>query len=144
VRDVGAARRLGDAEGDDLLALDRGRQPALPLRVGPEAADRRRRDRNVRPDAGGDAARAAASQLFEEDGFVDDAGPRATVRLVVLEPQQVQGRETREELPRKLPLRLPVVDVGPDFLLDELADRAPKLFVLGAEEVRTRRSYVCQ
>jgi len=64
--------------------------------------------------------------------------------LVVFEPKQVEGAEPLEEIPRKLPLCLPVVDVRPDFFLDELADGRPKLFMLGAEEMRPRRGYVCQ
>jgi hypothetical protein len=52
VRDVGATSGFRHPEGDDLLALDRRRQPALLLLISPEVIDRRRGDRNVRADAG--------------------------------------------------------------------------------------------
>ena len=49
--DVGAGVGLGDRERRDLLAADRGREPALLLRLGAERRERRRGDPDVRADA---------------------------------------------------------------------------------------------
>ena len=88
--------------------------------------------------------RATARQLLEQHRLIDLAGGGAAILLAVFKPKQVEGAEPLEEIPRKLPLCLPVVDVRPDFFLDELADCRPKLFMLAAEEMRPRRGYVCQ
>jgi len=64
--------------------------------------------------------------------------------LGILEAQQIERPEPPEELSRKLLRFLPLVDMRPDFLLDEAADGVPKLLVLGPKEMRTRRGYVRQ
>jgi hypothetical protein len=95
-------------------------------------------------DPGRHPGRAAAGQLLKEDRLVDRAGGGAAVSLLVLQAEQVEGAEALEEIAGELTLGLPVVDPGPDFFLNELADGSPKRFVLGAEQMRARRAYRCQ
>jgi hypothetical protein len=95
-------------------------------------------------DPGRHPGRAAAGQLLEEDGLVDRPGGGAAVLLLVLQAEQVKRAEALEEIAGELPFGLPLIDPGPDFFLNELADRSPKRFVLAAEEMRTRRAYRCQ
>ena len=57
--DVGAGAGLGDPQRADLLAGDPRHEPALLLLLGAEVEDRRHRDRGVRVEPSGDAARAA-------------------------------------------------------------------------------------
>src|ERR1700686_4758929 len=144
VGDVRPTRWLGDTESDDLLALDRGGQPALPLRVGAVVIDRWRGDRDMGPNARRHPTRSAPRQLFKEDGFVDQAGVGATVLLRILETQQVEGAKSLEKLSRKLLRLLPFVDMRANLLVDDAADGAPKLLVLRPKEVRARHAYVCQ
>src|SRR5207302_9427685 len=144
VRDVRATRRLRDAERDDLLALDRGRQPALALGVVAVLIDGRRRNRDMRADACRDAPGTAAGELLEKDGLVNDAGVRAAVSLGVLQAQKIQSAESLEQLARKLLGLFPLIDVWADLLVDEATDGASELLVLRCEEVRTRHAQLCQ
>ena len=98
----------------------------------------------MRADPGRHPARAAPTELLEEHRFIDDAGIGAAEFLVVFEAQQVQRGKALEQFAGELPLLFPLVDVRTDLLVDELADRPAKLFVLGAEEVGPGRGYVCQ
>src|SRR5712692_2972762 len=144
VGDVRTTRWLGNAESDDFLALDRRDQPALPLRVAAHVIDRWRGDRDMGADARCHPTRPAPRQLFEEDGLVDQAGVGAAVLLWILETQQVERGKTLEQLSRKLLRFLPLIDMRANLLVDEAADGAPKLLVLGPKEVRPRHAYVCQ
>ena len=140
VRDVRATRRLRHAERDDLLALDRGRQPALALCVVAVLIDGRRRNRDMSADACRDPPGTAAGELLEKDGLVNDAGVRAAVLLGVLQAQKIQGAESLEQLARKLLGLFPLIDVWADLLVDEATDGASELLVLRCEEVRTRHA----
>ena len=140
VGDVRATRRLRDAERDDLLALDRGRQPALALGIVAEFVDGRRRNRDMRTDSCRDPTRAAAGELLEEDRFINEAGVRSAVLLRVLQAQEVQGAESLKQFARKLLRFFPLVDVRAHLLVDEAADRASELLVFRCEEMRTRHA----
>src|SRR5713101_2632935 len=144
VGDVRTTRWLGNAESDDFLALDRRDQPALPLRVAANVIDRWRGDRDMGADARCHPTRPAPRQLFEEEGFVDQAGIGTAVLLRILQAKQIERRETLEELPRKLLRFLPLVDMRPHLLVDEAAHGAPKFLVLRPKQVRPRHAYVCQ
>src|ERR1700694_1290104 len=141
---VRPTRWLGYTEGDDFVALDRGRQPALPLRVIAVLADRWRGNRDMGADPGGHPPRPATRELFEKDGFVDDAGVGAPVLLRIFEAQQIEGAKALEKLSRKLLGFLPFIDMRADLLVDEATNGAPKFLVLGPKEVRARHAYVCQ
>ena len=140
VRDVRAARRLGHAEGDDLLALDRRWQPTLALCVVAVVIDGRRGNRDVGADSGGYASRSAAGELLEEDRFIDDAGVRSAVLLRVFQAQKIQGAESLEQLAWKLLGFFPLVDVRTHLLVDEAPNSASELLVLRCEEVRRRHA----
>ncbi len=88
--------------------------------------------------------RPAPRQLFEEDGFVDQAGIGTAVLLRILQAKQIERRETLEKLPRKLLRFLPLIDMRAYLLVDEAAHGAPKFLVLGSKQVRPRHAYVCQ
>jgi hypothetical protein len=79
IGDVRAGVGLGDRQRGDLLAADRGGEPALLLRGGSERPERRRRDPVVRADAGGQPARAAARELLRQHRVGDPVGVRAVL-----------------------------------------------------------------
>src|SRR5205807_1141604 len=133
--DVGTTRWFGHAEGDDLFSLDGGRQPALSLGVSAVLTDRWCSNRDVGTDPRRHPSRPATRELFEEDGFVDQAGVGPAVLLGILETQQVESPETLEELSGKLLRFLPLIDMRAHLLVDKSADGAPKLLVLGPKEV---------
>jgi hypothetical protein len=144
VRDIRTTRRLAYAQSHDLVPFDRRRQPSAPLPIAAKIADRRRGDCDMGADAGSYTSGTAAGQLLEEHGFIDRPGLGSAELFRILEAKQVERGKTLEELARKLTVCLPLVDVGANFSIDELSNGGPKLLVLGGEEVRPRRGYVCQ
>src|SRR2546430_5985113 len=144
VGDVGAARRLGHAQRDDLFPLDGRRQPALELRLVAEIIDRGRGDGDMRADPGGDPTGPAPAELFEQDALVEHASVRPAKLLAIPEAEQIECPAATAELSRKLLRLLPLIDVGPNLLLDEAAHGPTEFLVVRRKEMRTRRGYVRQ
>ena len=134
---VAAGVGLGHRNGGDDLAADGRRQVAL-LELGRAVAGQRRRGhRHLHGHGHGDAAAADPPHLLAGDQGEGVVGAHAAVGLVVLEPEQADGRQLGEELVGgERAGRLPLVDVGLDLPLEEVPERLAEELVLVALDHR--------
>jgi hypothetical protein len=131
---VGAGVRLGDGDGADHLALDRGHQVALAQLVAPEVVQRGRRHVGVDADAHGDAGVVAAGDLLEKHGREGPVQPRAAPLGVVAEPEQPQVPHLPVQALVDPAGLVELARAGPELFFDELPDRVAEDLVLGCVE----------
>ncbi len=133
--DVGPGSGLAHADGADEVAGQR-RSEELPLElVAPEARQRGRGHAGLDRDGHRHAAHVGPAELLGEDDRVRVVGATAAELLLVLKAERPDRAQLREELVRREDLGvLPLVGVGVDLLLDELADARAELVVLGGEQ----------
>ena len=93
--DVGAGVGLGDAEAEDLLALDRGHDPLLLLLLGAELEDRRHRHVGVDRDAHREAAGQRAAHLLGEHEVGEVVAALAAVLLGYGEAEEAELAHAR-------------------------------------------------
>ena len=137
--DVGAGVGLGDAEAEDLLALDRGHDPFLLLLLGAEREDRRHRHVGVHRDAHRQAARVRVADLLGEHQARVVVAALAAVLLGLVEAEEAELAHAREDRVGEGRL-LPFLGVRRQLFDREVADRLAQLFVLvGEDEVLALR-----
>ena len=90
--DVGAGVGLGDAEAEDLLALDRGHDPLLLLLLGAEREDRRHRHVGVDRDAHRQAAATARGRSPRRARATVVVAALAAVLLGLVEAEEARAR----------------------------------------------------
>jgi hypothetical protein len=131
-RDVRARIGLGDRQRRDRLAPEAGYEIALLLVLGPELPDRRQRDPDVGADAGGEAARATAGELFGEHRVGDDVAS-ASVLGRELQPEIADLGHPLEHVVGEPPRVFPLGGMRVELALDEPPDRRAELLVLSSE-----------
>ena len=134
--DVGAGVGLGHRDRADHLAPDRRDEVALLQLLGAEAVQRRGRHVGLHGDRHAHAGGVAAPDLLGEHHREQVVRAPAAVRGVVLEAQEAEVAELREQLVRRHPpVALPPVDVRVDLPLDERPHRlAERLVLLGERD----------
>ena len=131
--DIAAGVGLGDAEGGDLLAPDRGREVALLLLLGAPPEDGRRRHLGVDADRHPDATGTAAGHLLREDDGAEVVTTLPAVSLGVPEPEQAELAHPGEHAVREAFRLLPLVGVRAQLPGDEVTDGLAKRVVLSRE-----------
>ena len=134
---VGAGAGLGDGQGADQLAGDRRHQPPLALLLAAEPAHVVGPQILVGAEGGRDPGRPGTGELLDDHRVGDEIGPGAAVPLVELRAEQANPAGITEHVSvRPVALALPLLDVGRQGSLDELADPgAQRRVVLGEQAV---------
>jgi hypothetical protein len=100
-----------------------------------EVVQVQRRQVLVRAQAGGDSPRGAAGELLGHYRIGHEVGARATDLGRVLHPEVAELSHSAHDLFRERLLCLPLGGMREQLALDEGPHGAPKLLVLGLEEI---------
>ncbi|MCO5556213.1 hypothetical protein L7F22_009759 [Adiantum nelumboides] len=134
-RQVRADARLGHGDGEDRLAADDARQPALPLLVGTVGEQVGQHDVVVQGQAEAGPCGADTQQLLADDGVEPEVlDPAAAELLGRVDAQEAVRTGGGEQLPRDGAVTFPLRLVRDDLLLDEGAERLPEVLVVGLVE----------
>ncbi len=117
--DIGAGVRLGDAQAEDLLALDRRDDPLLLLLLGAEGEDRRHRHVGVDGDPHRKAARVGVADLLGEHQRRVVVASLPAVGLRLVQAEEAELAHAREDGVGEGRL-LPLLRVGGSSLMAKL------------------------
>ena len=127
-RGVGAGVGLGERKGAQHLPARHGAQPALLLRVGAVGQDHLRGERVVHAHRHGHGG-VAARDLFQRDHVGQGVQRQPVVLLGEQHPQKAQLAQLLDDLAGKVRLAVPLLGVGPQLVLGELARQVADLLL---------------
>jgi hypothetical protein len=124
---------FGECERGDLLASDGGYEPSPLLLLGPELENGRRRHLRLNRHRHTETARAGPRHLLREHHSREVIASLAAILRRVPQAEKPELAHPPEDRVRE-GILLPLLEVGLDLLLQELADVQPELLV-GVGEV---------